>query len=85
VRFFGGLLLVLGAGAGAVYGFATPLGAVLYRLYPPFLNTLQAGIQRNLSPELWDSVLLPLLEWPVWVLPAVLGLLFLLLGWRRRM
>jgi hypothetical protein len=83
VKVLGVLLLALGAAAGVLYGFGTPLGAVLYRLYPPFLNTLQAGVQRNLSPELWDSALLPLLEWPVWVLPAVLGLLFMLLGRKR--
>ncbi|MGG5889595.1 hypothetical protein ACLF3G_20870 [Falsiroseomonas sp. HC035] len=41
-------------------------------------------MQRRLLPELWDVAILPVLEAPVWVVPAVLGALFLLLGLRRR-
>jgi hypothetical protein len=44
------------------------------------LNTLQAGIERNVSVDLWDNVFAPLLLWPavaVFVLPGlVLVLLF---------
>ena len=77
------LLLALGAGLAAWCGAVTPLGAVIFRAAPAFLNTLQAGVQRNLSPALWDALFLPLLEWPSWVVPVVLGAL-LLIPWRGR-
>jgi hypothetical protein len=83
VRLFGVLLLVMAVALAVFYGAGTPLGGVLYRLWPPFLNTLQAGVQRRLAPELWDWVLLPLLEWPAWLLPGVFGLLFVLLSRKR--
>ncbi|MCS6931774.1 MAG: hypothetical protein NZM27_06145 [Acetobacteraceae bacterium] len=66
------------------FGLA-PLGAVIYAADPPFLNTLQAGIQRNLGPWVWDEALLPVLESPSWAVPASLGVLFLAAGlWARR-
>ena len=80
-----GLSLLAAAAALAVwFGPGTPLGAVIFGLWPAFLNTFQAGVQRRLAPELWDVVILPMLEWPSWVVPAALGLLFLLIGRRRR-
>lgn len=84
-----GLLLLAAAAALALWlGVATPLGAAIYSVVPPFLNTLQAGVQRNLSPALWDEVLLPVLEAPAWALPLALGLLLLaaslLVGRARR-
>jgi len=83
VRFIGALLLGLAAGIAAWFGPGAPLGAVIFALYPPLLNTFQAGVQRRLSPELWDAVILPVLEAPGWLIPAMLGALFLLLGMRR--
>ncbi|NKC30142.1 hypothetical protein [Falsiroseomonas selenitidurans] len=62
----------------------TPLGAAIFATWPEFLNTLQAGVQRRIAPELWDWVFLPLLEWPVWVVPGALGLLLLILAPGRR-
>ena len=80
-----GLLLLLAAGALAVlWGVGTPLGAVIYETWPAFLATFQSGVQRRVAPELWDLVLLPLLEWPSWVLPVAFGLLCLLASRRRR-
>lgn len=84
MRILGFLMLALAAGLAGWFGAATPLGGVIFRLAPPFLNTLQAGVQRNLAPWLWDSVFLPVLEAPSWVVPAVLGLLLLLVSRRRR-
>jgi MYXO-CTERM domain-containing protein len=82
----GAVLLALACVAGFWFGFATPLGAAIFAVAPPFLNTLQAGVQRRLSPDLWDAVFLPVLTAPVWLLPAVLGLILLAAGWlwRRR-
>jgi hypothetical protein len=43
----------------------------------------QAVVQRYLLPMLWDSVLLPVLEAPVWVVPLVLGAVLTIFGWMR--
>jgi hypothetical protein len=84
VRFIGLAFLLLAAFLAGWYGVATPLGAVVFEIAPAFLNTLQAGVQRNLSPWLWDAFVLPLLEWPSWLVPLVLGALLAVLGGRRR-
>jgi hypothetical protein len=43
------------------------------------LNTLQAGIERNLSVGLWDNVVAPLLLWPAAAIFALPGLVLVLL------
>lgn len=69
---------------GVIYRMES-LGAVIFSLAPPLLNTMQAGVQRNLSPWLWDDVMVPVLEQPVWLLPALLGAALLALGlWQQR-
>ena len=73
------LLLAAGAALGLLAGWGTPLGEALFRYDPALLNTAQAGIQRYLSPALWDDAALPLLEQPSWVLPVALGAVLLLL------
>ena len=82
------LLLAAGAALGFALGWGAPLGEVLFRYDPALLNTAQAGIQRYVSPALWDEAALPLLERPLWVLPVALGALLLvlhgLLALRRR-
>ncbi len=84
MRAFGIALLVLAAGLAGWFGPLAPLGAAIFALHPPFLNTLQAGVQRNLAPWLWNDAMQPVLTAPAWVVPLVLGLLFLLLSRRRR-
>ena len=71
------LLLAVGLALGFLTGWSAPLGAALYRYDPALLNTAQAGIQRYVSPALWDDAVLPLLERPSWVLPVVLGVVLL--------
>ncbi|MBU8540054.1 hypothetical protein [Falsiroseomonas tokyonensis] len=78
------MALVGGAALALWFGGGTPLGAVIFRLWPAFLNTLQAGVQRRIAPELWDWVFLPVLEAPSWLVPAALGALLLLAGLARR-
>ncbi|WP_135466894.1 hypothetical protein [Crenalkalicoccus roseus] len=84
MRLAGLLLLALAAGLGLRLGWGEPLGAALFRLDPGLLNMAQAGIQRRLAPWLWDDVLLPVLEQPSWLVPAVLGALLLLAAALRR-
>ena len=84
------LMLALGLALGFLTGWGTPLGEALFRYYPALLNTAQAGIQRHVSPAIWDDAVLPLLERPSWAVPVALGALLLLahglllLGRRRR-
>jgi hypothetical protein len=82
-RFIGVVLLALAVLLG-VTGGMEELGALVFRLDPPLLNTLQAGVQRRLAPWLWDSVLLPVLLQPAWLTPLVLALPLLWLGRPRR-
>jgi hypothetical protein len=78
------LLLGIALVLGIVYRMES-LGAVVYSLNPPFLNTMQAGVQRNLSPWLWDEIMVPVLEQPSWLLPALLGAALFALGlWQQR-
>jgi hypothetical protein len=60
-----------------------PLGQVWYDLHAPGLNTLQAAIQRYISPEFWDFVIAPVLNWPAFVLPLALAALLAALTWPR--
>ena len=76
-------LILAGIMVGA-FGPGVPLGAAIYYVAPAFLNTLQAGVQRRLSPWLWDSVMLPILEAPSWVPFAVLGVVFVAWSAARR-
>ncbi len=80
LRLIGGLLIAAGLALGVLAGWTAPLGEALFRYDPALLNTVQAGIQRYLSPALWDEVALPLLERPSWVVPVALGILLLALG-----
>ena len=73
------LLLVAGLALGFLTGWDAPLGEALFRYDPALLNIAQAGIQRHVSPALWDDVALPLLQRPSWALPVALGTLLLAL------
>lgn len=84
MRNLGIALLLVALLMGFWYGFATPLGGVIFQLHPPLLNTMQAGLQRNLAPWLWNDIIQPLLVQPNGLVPGLLGLLFLLLGLRRK-
>lgn len=80
MRFLGWSLLALALVLALYIGVGEPLGAVLFRLDPGLLNTAQAGLQRNVAPWAWNDVVLPVIEQPVWVAPAVLGVLCLVLA-----
>lgn len=91
-RFFGWLLVLTGLGV-AIWEiwlffqtgkFANhSLGQIWFMLDSESLNLVQAGIQRNLFPELWDPGLVTILEIPAWALPAFLGLIVLIICRKR--
>ncbi len=90
-----GLVLLLTAIAAAGYevwaAFETgawrpiALGEIWYKLHAASLNGAQAGIQRYVSPFLWEPVITTVLLWPGW---AVFGVPGVALTWfcraRRR-
>jgi hypothetical protein len=59
---------------GFILGWSHSLGSALYRLNAAALNSLQAGVQRYLLPDLWDALFVPLLSIPAWAGWAVIGL-----------
>ena len=94
-----GWILIIAALAALVYdavgwargdGFVMhAAGEVWYAVSPDTLNMLQAGIQRNVSPYLWDPVIVTVLLWPALLVLGVPGLLLVWLfrrrnGYRRR-
>jgi hypothetical protein len=62
------------------FGGTASLGAVLFALDAAFLNTLQAGVQRNIAPWVWTDLFLPVLGAPCWVGPSVIGAVLILIG-----
>jgi hypothetical protein len=62
------------------FGYGWSFGAMLFNINPGALNSFQAGVQRNLSPALWDSIFVPLLQLPAWVIPVAIGTLFVLIS-----
>jgi hypothetical protein len=82
MRLIGLVFLLLAAGLFVMFG-ADPLGALLFRLDSGLLSLVQAGVQRYLLPMIWDDVLLPVLEAPAFVAPAVLGAVLTGFGWMR--
>ncbi|MBM3510430.1 MAG: hypothetical protein FJX61_09895 [Alphaproteobacteria bacterium] len=92
-RIIGAVLLlagVLALGADLVSSLASgdfamkALGAFWYELHPGSLNLLQAVVQRYITPELWDPVIVAVLLLPTWAVAGGLGLVLLLLFRARR-
>ena len=64
------------------YPLAT-VGELWFSVDPASLNTLQAVVQRHLSPQIWDPGIQTLLLWPAVATFVVAGLV-LMLVFRRR-
>ena len=58
----------------------TPLGEIWYRLSADSLNLLQAGIQRAISPVVWDPVIVGFLRLPAFMALLILAALVLLVA-----
>ncbi|TVR09329.1 MAG: hypothetical protein EA385_07310 [Salinarimonadaceae bacterium] len=68
--------------ANAQFTF-TPLGQVLFRLFPDHFPVLEPAITRHVHPLLWDPVVLNLMLAPASVVGFALGALLLWLGRAR--
>lgn len=90
---FIGLWLLAGAFVAFVIDGARSIAASRI-IFMPFLEawsavhagsieTMQRGIEQNLSRWMWDSAIQPVLNAPLWLILGVLGCLLLLLGRKR--
>ncbi|MGH7078023.1 MAG: hypothetical protein ACREFU_07975 [Acetobacteraceae bacterium] len=70
------ILLVAAFALAAMEPPDVSLGSLLSNLEPGLLNALQAGVQQNLPPWFWNSLVVPVLVRPAWLLPAAGGLIF---------
>ena len=84
------LLLLIAAAVLALRDHAEQAGALWASINPNSLVGLQSLIENKIDPDLWVDIVLPMLEWPAWVIPGGLGIILVLLarpwtaGHRRR-
>jgi hypothetical protein len=63
----------------------TSVAGYFLDISPTTLQRLEFGVQNNLgAPWLWDTVFINLLSWPAFVVLAIIGFLFMLIGRRRK-
>lgn len=74
VLFSAALLLALS------FGYGWPLAAMIHGINPTALGTMQTGVSRLASAQVWDSLFAPLLLLPAWILPLALGLILFLIS-----
>ncbi|MXU65443.1 hypothetical protein [Oceanomicrobium pacificus] len=60
------------------------IGETWFALHPSSLQMFQPAVERYISVWLWESVLQPVLLWPLAPVLAVLGLIFWWLARRKR-
>lgn len=57
-----------------------PAGQLWFALDSESLNTAQVVVQRYLYADLWDAVIVPVLQRAVWLAVAVVAVFFAILG-----
>ncbi len=62
----------------------TPLGQYWNDVHTGSLQLFQAGIERHVSPSLWQVVIQPVLEQPAWLVLGVLGAVLILIGRKKK-
>ncbi len=74
-------------GARAIAGSQvtfTKLGDTWNAIHSTSLQLLQPAIERHVAVWLWDPILLNILTSPTWAVFGVLGVIFILLGRRKK-
>jgi hypothetical protein len=61
----------------------TPMAEAWYALHAASVQGLQAWMERSLPAWLWDPVAINVLSTPLWVVLAIIGIVFILIGRRR--
>jgi hypothetical protein len=59
-------------------------GEAWHNIHSTSLQLAQAGIERHVASWLWYPVIQTVLEQPIWLVLGVLGILFMLLGRRKK-
>ena len=80
-------ILVIYDGTKSIAGnavFITKLGDVWNNLHSGSLQLLQTSIERRIDPLAWQLLIKPLLEQPSWLVLAVLGIVLILLGRKKK-
>ena len=87
------MALIIGLGLWLVVSghSATAItGQLWFELDNGSLNLVQAIIQRNVAPFLWDPLAITVLNWPLWqavpvtaLIAGLIGLILLTLAWPR--
>ncbi len=62
----------------------TALGEWWFWASPETIQLAQPGVERHISPALWEHGIQPVLTWPLAVELFVIGAVLLFLGRRRR-
>lgn len=81
-----GVLLLIAAAVLLVRAPGEALGPFWASIDSNSLVGFGALVEKEIDPDLWVDVFLPVLEWPTWVLPGALGLILVLLArpWSKR-
>lgn len=74
-----GAVLLIGAAVLLVRAPGEALGSFWASIDSNSLVGFGALVEKEIDPDLWLDVVLPVLEWPAWVLPGALGLILVLL------
>ncbi len=83
VRFITISLFVIITLALMILFSATTIGDLWAMIHANSLVGLQALIEKNVDPDLWLHVILPVLKCPLWIITLVVSVLLLLTGRRR--
>ena len=81
-----GAVLVLVAAVLLVRAPGEALGSLWASIDTNTLVGFGALIEKKVDPDLWSGVILPVLDWPSWIVPLVLGAIMVLAArpWKRR-
>ncbi len=71
---FAAVFLVGSVGLATLEQPDLPLGQMLFMVDSGFMNALESGTKRRLSPWIWSNVEVPLLIRPAWLIPAAIGI-----------
>ncbi len=87
-RLIGLLVLAAGFASLVIDGTRSIAGSKIYLtpfslLFGAKLPIMQQAIVRNTHPLLWDPVMTAILRLPIWLVLALVGLLFLRIAQRR--
>ena len=90
---FTGLWLLAGAFVAFVIDGARSIAASRFVFMPVrdawtavhagSIETMQRGIEQNLSPWIWETVMLRFLNAPLWLVLGIFGCLLILVGRKR--